>query len=167
MKKLSILLVALLFCWISKAQIVSAEYFIDNDPGVGNGTLLSVSGNMIDQDLNIPTNGLSEGIHKLYVRVLSTTGEWSMYDQNVFYINENNENVASIISAEYFVDTDPGVGNGTALSVSGNVIDLDFSIPSTGLSDGIHKLYIRVINDDNTWSLYDQNVFYVYPNNDN
>ncbi|WP_370104876.1 hypothetical protein, partial [Winogradskyella sp.] len=155
MKTISLILIALLSSWVIEAQIVSAEYFIDTDPGVGNGVALTVSGNTINQDLNVPTNGLSNGIHKLYIRVLSTTGEWSLYDQNVFYVNPNNTNTASIASAEYFIDSDPGVGNGMPLSVTGDVVDMDFNIPTSGLVDGVHKLYVRVINTDGTWSLYD------------
>ncbi|WP_369992941.1 T9SS type A sorting domain-containing protein [Winogradskyella sp.] len=165
MKTISLILIALLSSWVIEAQIVSAEYFIDTDPGVGNGVALTVSGNTINQDLNVPTNGLSNGIHKLYIRVLSTTGEWSLYDQNVFYVNPNNTNTASIASAEYFIDSDPGVGNGMPLSVTGDVVDMDFNIPTSGLVDGVHKLYVRVINTDGTWSLYDNNLFYVNPNN--
>ncbi|WP_299556290.1 T9SS type A sorting domain-containing protein [Seonamhaeicola sp.] len=166
MKRAIILLSWLCFVF-GQAQIASGEYFFDTDPGVGNGTVLAVSGNVIDQDLNIPTTGLSEGIHKLYVRLINNDGTWSLYDKNVFYVSANTENTANIASAEYFMDTDPGVGNGTALAVSGNVIDQDLNIPTTGLSDGVHKLYIRLINDDGSWSLYDKNVFYASPNNTN
>ncbi|MEW4923084.1 T9SS type A sorting domain-containing protein [Algibacter sp. 2305UL17-15] len=167
MKRLILILAGLLLSFGSHGQITSAEYFIDTDPGVGNGTSLTLSGNSIDQDFNIPTTGLSDGIHKLYVRILNNSGAWSIYDKNVFYINPNNSNTANIASAEYFMDTDPGVGNGTALTVSGNIIDQDFNIPTTGVSGGVHKLYLRLINDVGTWSLYDKNVFYINPNNSN
>lgn len=157
----------ILMSFLGHSQITSAEYFIDADPGVGNGNPLTMSGNVIDQDFNISTIGLSDGIHKLYVRVLNTSGEWSLYYQNVFFINPNQMNNANIASAEYFMDTDPGVGNGTPLTISGSVINQDLNIPTIGLSDGIHKLYIRVINSDGTWSLYDKNVFYVNSNSSN
>ncbi len=149
------------------ANISSAEYFVDADPGAGNGTTLAVSGSTIDQNLNITTSGLSSGVHKLYVRLLNSDGTASIYDKNVFYVNPNNANNSSISSAEYFVDTDPGVGNGTALTVSGNTINTDLNVPTTGLSDGVHKLYVRLINSDGNWSLYDKNIFYVNPNNSN
>jgi gliding motility-associated-like protein len=149
------------------ATISKAEYFIDTDPGVGNGTDLAMTGSSVDQNYNIPTTGLSDGIHKLYVRVINDDGTWSIYDKNVFYINPNQTNTAAIASAEYFIDTDPGVGNGTVLTMTGNVIDQNYSIPTTGLSDGIHKLYVRVINDDGSWSIYDKNVFYINPNQAN
>jgi hypothetical protein len=160
----------LLFLFVSIygfSQITAAEYFIDIDPGVGNGTTLTMTGNIINENYSVPTTGLSDGVHKLYVRVQHTDGSWSLYDRNVFYINPDQSNSALITAAEYFIDTDPGVGNGTALTMSGGVIDENYNIPTTGLSDGVHKLYVRAINADGTWSLYDKNVFYVNPNNSN
>ena len=105
-------------CVSGYSQIVEAEYFIDTDPGVGNGTSISMSGEVIDSDFAIPTTSLSEGIHKLYVRTLGIDGNWSLYANEVFYINPVQVNSANITSAEYFVDTDPGVGNGTALALT-------------------------------------------------
>ena len=149
------------------ANIASAEYFIDTDPGVGNGSSLSVSGNLINQNFSIPTTGLSDGVHQLYIRVINENGTWGLYDKNVFFVNSNNLNLANIASAEYFIDADPGVGNGSSLSVSGNMINQNFNIPTSGLSNGVHQLYIRVINENGTWSFYDQNIFFVTPNNSN
>ncbi|NJX14577.1 T9SS type A sorting domain-containing protein [Tamlana crocina] len=167
MKRLILILIILVAFTELRAQISAGEYFFDNDPGIGNGIALTLSGNELDVDFNIPTTGLSSGVHNLYVRVLDQSGNWSLYDKNVFYVNPNNENSANIASAEYFFDTDPGVGNGTGLTVSGNVVDQDFSIATTGLSSGVHKLYVRLVNTDGTWSLYDKNVFYVSPDNEN
>ena len=152
---------------INTSNIDSAEYFIDTDPGVGNGTPLTMTGNSIDQNYNVPTTGLSDGIHKLYVRIINDNGTWSIYDKNVLYINPSQSNAANIASAEYFFDTDPGEGNGTALTMTGSVVDQNYSIPTTGLSDGIHKLYIRTVNDDGSWSIYDKNVFYINPSQTN
>ena len=140
---------------------------MDTDPGVGNATGLMVNGQDIDEDFSIPTTGLTEGVHKLYVRLINGDGRWSIYDKNVFYISPNNENTANIASAEYFVDTDPGVGSATALAVTGNSIDENLSLPTIGLTDGVHKLYVRLFNDDGSWSFYDKNVFYINPDHEN
>jgi len=163
MKRYTALLCIILLGHLMYAQITGAEYFIDTDPGIGNATQLSISGNDIDENLNIPTTGLAEGIHKLYIRTQNSDGNWSLYDQHVFFINPNQNNTANISSAEYFFDTDPGVGNATQLSISGNDIDENLNIPTTGLAEGIHKLYIRTQNSDGNWSLYDQHVFYINP----
>lgn len=155
MERLSIIILCLFSFICGFSQITSAEYFIDTDPGIGAGMPLTVSGTTIDQNFNIPTTGLSNGIHKLYIRV-QAGGVWSVYDKNVFYISPSLSNSALITAAEYFIDTDPGIGNGTVLAMAGGVIDQNYNIPTTGLSDGIHKLYVRTINADGTWSLYDK-----------
>lgn len=150
---------------LNTTNMASAEYFFDSDPGFGNGIALTLSGETINQDFNVPSVGLANGVHKLYVRVVNTDGTWSLYDQNLFYVYSNESNTANISSAEYFFDTDPGLGNGTALSMSGAIVDQNFTIATTALSDGIHKLHVRVSNDDGRWSLYDRKVLYVYQNN--
>ncbi|NRA94095.1 MAG: T9SS type A sorting domain-containing protein [Psychroserpens sp.] len=115
-----------------------------------------MSGNSIDLDFDIPTTGLSDGNHKLYIRVINTDNSWSLYDQNVFYVSENNANAALITAAEYFFDIDPGIGNGTPIDLDDSVsIDEDLSVDvPVDLPDGDHFLYIRVQNTDGTWSLY-------------
>lgn len=50
-----------------------------------------------------------------------------------------------ISQAEYFFDSDPGYGNGTTVAVSpGNLVDINFNAGISGLSSGIHTLYVRV-----------------------
>ena len=65
---------------------------------------------------------------------------------------------SDISSLEYFFDTDPGLGNGTIIDVA-DVASLDenFSIPTTSLPIGTHRMFLRVKNSDNTWSMYDNN----------
>lgn len=151
-------------CAAGYSQIVEAEYFIDTDPGVGNATSLTLTGESIDESYTIPTTGLSEGTHKLYIRVLNSDGNWSLYDQNLFYINPAQVNTSTIVAAEYFIDTDPGFGNGTALSISGTEINQDLTLIDN-LSDGFHNMYIRTQNAGGMWSLYEKNLIYVYQNN--
>ena len=55
---------------------------------------------------------------------------------------------------EYFIDTDPGFGNGTSVPVSsGQNINENFFIDLTGLSIGTHYLFFRVKDSDANWSL--------------
>jgi len=70
---------------------------------------------------------------------------------------------SQITEAEYFIDTDNlGVGNQNELTVtSGSTIDEDFTIPTTGLADGLHVLHIRAKGTNNIWSLYKRAYFYV------
>lgn len=140
---------------------------MDIDPGVGNGTALAVNTNtgMLDQTFTIPTAGLSSGFHRVYLRVLDDDGDWSLYDSVTYYINaldNTNTGGASIVAAEYFFDTEPGVGNGTTIAVNvANPLEDTFAIPTTGLDAGFHRVYIRVQDDDGDWSLYDSASFYI------
>ena len=46
----------------------------------------------------------------------------------------------NITAAEYFIDTDPGIGNATAISVAAavNISNVTPAINVTGLSNGVH-----------------------------
>ncbi|MGF1555025.1 T9SS type A sorting domain-containing protein [Paucihalobacter sp.] len=165
MKRFILCLLAIAVFYEVNSQITAAEYFFDTDPGFGNGVALSVNGEELNQNFDIPTTGLSNGIHKLNIRVQKQDGTWSIYGTEVFYIGPSNS--ANIASAEYFFNTDPGFGNGINLSFSGEFIDQNFIIPTEGLPIGVHKLFVRVTNTDGTWSLYNPKVFYRYPNETN
>lgn len=67
--------------------------------------------------------------------------------------NSNPNNPIS--SAEYFFDTDPGVGLGNAISVGTAADSVEFipAIPTGSLSNGLHVLYIRTKNTSGVWSL--------------
>ncbi|WP_373517142.1 hypothetical protein [Pricia sp.] len=69
----------------------------------------------------------------------------------------------SIPSGEYFFDTEPGVGRGTSIALNGNTGQLtqSLAIPTTGLSDGFHNFYIRTLDSNGIWSLYDRTVIFI------
>ena len=55
--------------------------------------------------------------------------------------------------AEYYWDTDPGLGLGTSLgAVNTTNLNLTTNISTTGLSAGNHILYVRVRDANGTWS---------------
>ena len=69
MKKLIILLILLCSFMRMEAQnITAAEYFLDTDPGIGNGTaiLVNAAGNIAKDSFNINLSPLSPGFHKVY-----------------------------------------------------------------------------------------------------
>lgn len=145
------------------ANITAAEYFFDADPGVGNGTALSIgaSGAVVNFSANIPTS-LAAGFHFLAIRVKGADGIWGLYDKRGFYISSSTADAANITAAEYFFDTDPGVGNGTATSVgaSGAVVNFTANLP-TSLSPGFHFLAIRTKGVDGIWGLFEKRGFYI------
>ncbi|MCG3164958.1 MAG: hypothetical protein POELPBGB_00718 [Bacteroidia bacterium] len=141
-------------------NVVSAEYFFDTDPGVGNGTSLSIgtSADSVDFNATIPTTGLTAGYHMLYVRTKNSNGKWSHYQRRRIYIDE-----IKITAAEYFYDTDPGIGNGTSVPVTATLDSISFNatVATTGLTAGYHMLYLRTINDKGKWSLQQTRRIYI------
>lgn len=171
MKNLLTFIVCICFSVLGFSQITEAEYFIDTDNlGVGNQITLTVtSGNSINEDFNIPTTGLTEGLHTLSIRAKGTDNIWSLYKRAYFYVQTPSTDVTpqNIVAAEYYIDNDNlGVGNQTALTITpGMAINEAFTIPTTGLSEGLHVLHIRVKEVDNRWSLYKRAYFYSYSGN--
>lgn len=157
MKTIVTILMSLGMVLCSWSQITEAEYFIDTDPGIGNATSLAItSGNTIAETFAIPTTGLSNGLHVLHIRTKGTNNVWSLYTRDYFYIQtESNATSVPIVAAEYFFDTDPGVNNGTDVTITqGFMVDETFAIPvPTDMTNGFHYLYIRVKDANDNWSL--------------
>jgi PKD repeat protein len=63
---------------------------------------------------------------------------------------------------EYYFDTDPGVGNGTAFTFTqADSINMIFAAPTVTLPVGFHRVYVRTINTDNVWSHWYDHLFYI------
>lgn len=143
--------------------IAAAEYYIDTDPGFGNGVAIA-TGTGVDLPgivASLNTTGLSNGVHRLALRTRSAQGIWSLTLIQEFVVDFDPAYAASppaisnIIAGEYFIDTDPGFGNGIAI-VTGSeqqLADVITSINTTGLSNGLHRLGLRTRNADGKWSL--------------
>ena len=163
MKKFLLLVFTLCSFTAISQSITSAEYFFNTDPGVGNGNLLTTDSNtgVLAQTFNIPTVDLNDGFNHLYIRTKNNDNTWSLYDRTTFYVKGLTQ--YNITAAEYFYEIDPGVGNGTPLTVNSDaeILSQTFSIPTGDLSNGFHSLYIRTRNNDNAWSLYDRETFYI------
>ncbi len=143
-------------------NISAAEYFFNTDPGIGNGTALSVDSNtgQLTQTFAIPTTGLSEGFHSFHFRTKDNNNNWGLYDRQIIYIKDFDLSPDEVSNAEYFIDSDPGVGNGTSIvfgdsSLTTQVLNID----TTGLLDGDHLFYIRVQDTNGDWSIYDSALF--------
>jgi hypothetical protein len=69
----------------------------------------------------------------------------------------------SIIKAEYFFDIDPGQGNGINIPgvTQGDIVNLSFAVPTTGLSSGFHFLNVRAADVNGIWSRYETRFFYL------
>lgn len=142
---------------------VNAEYFFDNDPGIGSGTsiALALPGDNITFTTAIPTGALVQGFHNLTVRIKQNGGAWSLFESRGFYISTAVPNAANISAAEYFFDNDPGSGNGTAIAVAtGATASFTVSLPA-GLPSGFHFVAIRTKGTDGRWGVFESRGFYI------
>ena len=143
--------------------IQAAEYYINSDPGPGNGTTITVTpGQTIDTAVDMPVAtiaALPDGPNLLVCRVQDADGDWSIAFARAF--SKSNVTfdgtVPDIAAAEYYFDSDPGPGNGTPIAVTpATSVDLSVDIPAgmiAALSDGIHLLVARVQDADGDWSV--------------
>ncbi len=148
----------------SIAQISSAEYFIDIDPGIENGVTIPIDADFtISESLDIDTDDLEAGFHTLYVRVKDTEEAWSLYDKQSFHVTAPANSYA-LNEAEYFIDTDPGIGNGEPILITEDfTISESTALSTTGIEPGFHSLYLRVKDGNGKWSGYEEQVFHVSP----
>ncbi|MBL7941655.1 MAG: hypothetical protein JNM00_02760, partial [Flavobacteriales bacterium] len=142
---------------IDMALLTQAEYYFDTDPGEGNGyAILLPSDSAVDEQLiiTIPPD-LSRGVHTLCTRVSDAGGQWSQVVRRKIII-EGATGMVSITGAEYFFDSDPGVGEGYALAIpASSSIDQDLEIPIPGdLSLGTHTMYIRMHDGGTQYAHY-------------
>ena len=153
------------------SNIVRAEYFLDTDPGYNSGTNIPVmSDSLISKSFIVDLNSSSIGFHNLYVRVQNAEGKWSTSFFKPFYKSRiaNETSTSSIVKAEYFLDTDPGLGQGHDISIApDSVIVKTFTVDLGNLSIGFHNLYIRTKNAEGKWSTAFYKPFYKFGGIDN
>jgi hypothetical protein len=144
-------------------NITNIEYFIDTDPGVGNGTPVTfTAGTDIDLVESIAMSAVPQGFHTLSIRSRDALGNWGILNTVPFYMTTTSvTNISDIISVEYFFDTDPGVGNGITLDVpDASTVDFATTIDPSGLNKGFHQIGFRALSADNVWSTQELRQFY-------
>jgi hypothetical protein len=58
-----------------------------------------------------------------------------------------------ITRLEYFIDTDPGYGNATNIPITPDpLVSTNFTLATTGISYGLHYLFVRAEDADGKWS---------------
>ena len=151
-----------------------AEYFIDEDPGVGNGhivlahALYDKKGFGFFERFNIPTDTLQPGAHILYVRIQDSNYNWSETRSAGFEIIEptcGNDmtrpvpfgmaDFQTLASAEWFLGADPGEGNGNAIEMPltpSSILQVDIEDLDYGTLRGTQDLSVRIQHEDGTWS---------------
>ncbi|PWJ40083.1 T9SS type A sorting domain-containing protein [Sediminitomix flava] len=143
----------------STSAIRQAEYFIDIDPGVGNGQTLNFSedSSFVKENFTINTGNIESGFHTLGVRVKDENGIWSLSSVSTFYKSglQSTTDPKLLTAYEYFIDTDPGIGNGQRVTLNSPTLNVNIT-PNIDLSEystGKHKVGIRFLDESGNWSL--------------
>lgn len=164
MKKTIVTFVSLLLASASWAQGQQRlEYFLDTDPGYGQGQAiegLQAGSNELSLDLS----NASSGAHLLSVRCRDEQGRWSATLSRPFYVCAQR----GISVVEYFFDADdPGEGKANLVEVSApGTCELSFDIDIDALEEGDHTLCVRAKGLDGLWSLLSKEPFAVTKNSD-
>lgn len=144
----------------SQPNITKVEYFIDADPGNGNGIPITIptSNNIVDHTFDINPTTLTPGVHIVGARAVDALGKWS-YTYRWLIIKpyadlEGPGSLVNITRVEYYVDADPGYGNAIAITTSSgtNLVDRTFDINPTSLSQGVHIIGVRARDANGKWS---------------
>ncbi|HEY0041361.1 MAG TPA: MBG domain-containing protein, partial [Flavisolibacter sp.] len=141
------------------SPIVAGEYFIGADPGFGNGVAVPVTQgvNLSNVAFAFDITALAKGFHQLSVRFKDANGTWSTTHTRSFYkesyTTPGSDPAAPITYGEYFIDTDPGFGKGTPVSLtSGMDHTVTFTADITSLSKGFHYIQVRFKDARGVWS---------------
>lgn len=136
------------------ATLNAVEYFFNTDPGMGEGIQIAVSGTEINTSFDLNLDGLSNGIHQLYIRVRDGDQQWSLYAKKIIHVVGSM--MQELVAAEYFFDADPGLGNGNTMDLTAFAGNGSLDLSAANLSTGVHTLYLRVLDAEGIWSLYDK-----------
>ncbi|TXG38969.1 hypothetical protein [Seonamhaeicola maritimus] len=148
---------------VGASNITAAEYFFNTDPGFGMGDPITLGSFPLTFSIETSLEGLPVGFNSIYVRVKDNLGLWSIYEKRIFYITDFMPMVgaSNIDAAEYFFNSDPGLGNGKPITLGSFPLMFDIDTTSNNLSVGFNSLYIRTQDDLGVWSIYEKRIFYV------
>jgi len=131
---------------IAQPNITSVEWYLNNDPGYGNATPLSLtpSANLPNLSINIDVQPLQQGVHVVGIRSLDANGAWSLDNKWVFlkpYPNVGATPQPNINRVEWYLDNDPGFGNATPISIvpATELSSLNIPIDLVPLQQGVHR----------------------------
>ena len=141
----------------SVTPLTRIEYFFDSDPGLGNGLNIPITSAInITQSFTVPLGTVSEGFHALYLRAKDSNGLWSIPVIHPVFVQNNAQSAPTpaLKRLEYFIDTDPGLGNGINIPITSAItITQGFTVPLGSVTQGFHALYIRAKDNNGLWSI--------------
>ena len=137
-----------------------AEYWLDTDPGQGQATSVGLAAEASQLTIPVNTEGLAPGLHTFGARIRQGDA-WGQTYTHRFVILPNN-GVTTLSGAEYWLDTDPGQGQATAVSLAAEATQLTIPVNTEGLAPGLHTFGAR-IRQGAAWGQTYTHRFFVMP----
>lgn len=140
------------------STVKSLEYFVDTDPGFGKGKNIAFNSatNISALNFDADLSDIGAGFHVLFIRSADADGKWAITNYAYFYKAGPQQNTAAnIVKIEYFIDTDPGYFSATNIPVSPapDIANKAFLANTSGLSEGLHYLFVRSLDTRDKWSI--------------
>jgi hypothetical protein len=138
--------------------LVATEWFMDEDPGFGQGEPVAFppTDTLLGLDIPVTIDDAGPVFRWLGIRVRDEAGLWGHTRMRPVSVRSGHAGV--ITAAEWFVDDDPGFGAGQPIDVGAPapaITDLVFAASTAGLEPGDHVIFVRVFNDagipSHTW----------------
>jgi hypothetical protein len=147
------------------SEIDGIEYFVDEDPGVGQAIQIDLPNSpVLNQAVSLNLSSFEPGFHILYIRVKDTNGSYSLAMAKPIIIADGNNNTSTIALIEYFLNDDPGHGNGQQIALNNaEYLDTEIDLDLSSAPIGVHQLFLRLKDNYGMWSHTYQHQLVVFP----
>ena len=131
-------------------NISRTEYYVNNDPGYGNGTVVTTNPDGTGSfTLDITNQPI--GLTMVGVRSRDANGAWSHDNRWMIAKLPQQNTTPNITRTEYYVNNDPGYGNGTAVTSNPDGTG-SFMLDITNQPIGLTMVGIRSRDANGAWS---------------
>lgn len=133
--------------------LLLAEYYFDSK--YAPNMMQKAEDGTLSADVDVST--LTDGLHTINIRYLSTDGRWSTpYSQ--CFMKMPDIHIATADSVEYYFDNNASVRHSLALTDNSEIIS---EIPTDSLSEGLHVIGMRFKDSDGRWSAPYSQCFFI------
>ncbi len=142
-------------------NITRVEWYLDTDPGFGNGKQVNITPatDLSNVLIDINPEELTSGVHQLNVRAKDANEKWSLTQRwlllKPYPKSVNPAPLANITYVEYFIGKDPGLEKGTPIDITPGTDLQNLSIPIdiSAMEIGDYTVYVRAKDTNGKWSL--------------
>lgn len=131
------------------------EWFVDADPGIGNGTFVQTQPGSISQGfVGIDLNFVADGLHSLGLRLHTATDDWGPALE-VPFKKLLPLPIPNLTGVEFILDDDGGFGNGLFIANPIPDVNVGDFIASLGseLDPGVHDIGVRAQDENGEWGV--------------